>query len=432
MTLLPLIPMLLTLGFPVHNLPPLTDAADIAVVMMEDGLLPREPWEGMTTFQREEFWTLACSGMMVQRAGWSGYVIICPRGTGEHMLGSALALASAEGAADNSALRSGLQLTPAAACSSTVILFSEDGLDPPPGRLPLRKSLWLAGGPDTMMVSSPEEGNAFFWTGHSPAGSLAPAAWRGTGSELVPAGEGAVELSFTCVHGSAPSNLMGITVEPHPLDTVYMDTWGRAFAAVDSLIASIYPRRDDSDHLLWIRGEGIGRPWRTAPSPLPPPSASYSVPRPVEPREEHPLRGFRAAAIPNAVRVHLPGRFENPAMAPVLKAVLERMIGRELYPVSGESAHFDVECDASGTVSVWLIGERGNTPDVSLESRLQDILRISVLVPPGNTLIGNAVTRASYLEGGNVDSAGVREVSMELMNILYPEDGGMARMEGTR
>lgn len=432
MTLLPLIPMLLTLGFPVHNLPPLTDSADIAVVMMEDGQLPREPWEGMTTFQREEFWTLACSGMMVQRASWSGYVIICPRGTGEHMLGSALALASAEGAADNSALRSGLQLAPAAACSSTVILFSEGGIDPPPGRLPLRESLWLAGEPDTMMVSSPEEGNAFFWTGHSPEGSLAPAAWRGTGSELVPAGEGSVELSFTCVHGSAPSNLMGITVEPHPLDTVYMDTWGRAFAAVDSLIASIYPRRDDSDHLLWIRGEGIGRPWRTAPSPLPPPSASYRVPRPVEPREEHPLRGFRAASIPNAVRVQLPGRFENPATAPVLKAVLERMIGRELYPVSGESAHFDVECDASGTVYVWLIGEQGNSPDASLVSRLQDILRISVLVPPGNTLIGNAVTRASYLEGGNVDSVGVREVSMELMNILYPEDGGMTQMEGTR
>lgn len=422
MTILALMPMLFTLGFPVHNLPPLTDSAEIIVVMMEDGLLPREPWEGMTSYQKEEFWTLACSGMMVQRAGWSGYVIICPPGTGEHMMGSALALASADGAADNSALRSGLQLSPSTACSSTVILFSEDGLDPNPDSLPLRKSVWLAGEPDTMMVSSSEEGNAFFWTGHAPKGSLAPAAWRGTGSELVPAGEGSVELSFTCVHGSAPSNLLGITVYPHPLDTVYMETWGRAFAAVDSLIASIYPGRDDSDHLLWIRGEGIGRPWRTAPSPLPPPSASYRVPRPVEPLEEHPLGGFSAAAIPNAVRVRLPGRFENPAMAPVLKAVLERMMGRELYAVSGESFHFDIECDISGTVSVWLVGEWGNPPDEDLVSRLEDILRISVLVPPGNTLIGNAVTRASFLEGGHVDSVGVREVSMELMNILYPQD----------
>lgn len=432
MNLPALIPMLLTLGFPVYNLPPLTDSADIILVMMEDGLLPLEPWEGMTSYQMEEFWTFACSGMMVQRAGWSGYVIVCPPGIGEHMLGSALALASAEGTADNSALRSGLQLSPAFSCSSTVILFSEVGLDPPPDRLPLRKSLWLAGEPDTMMVSSPEEGNAFFWTGHSPKGSLASAAWRGTGSELVPAGEGSVELSFSCVHGSAPSNLLGITVEPHPLDTAYMKTWGRAFVAADSLIASIFPGRNASDHLLWIRGEGVGRPWRTAPSPLPPPSTSYSVPRPVEPREEHPLSSFRPSAIPNAVRVQLPGRFESQAMAPVLKAVLERMIGRELYTASGENVHFDVECGVAGTVSVWLVGERGESPDGSLISQLEDILRISVLLPPGNTLIGNAVTRASFLEGGKVDSVGVREVSMELMNILYPQDRGMVRMEGTR
>ncbi len=48
-------------------------------------------------------------------------------------------------------------------------------------------------------------------------------------------------------------------------------------------------------------------------------------------------------------------------------------------------------------------------------------LRNSILVPPGNTLIGNAVVRASYLEGEHLDSIGVREVSMELMNILYPD-----------
>jgi hypothetical protein len=271
------------------------------------------------------------------------------------------------------------------------------------------------------MIQSAAEGNSFFWTGDMDASQLAPAAWRGTGVELVPVEEGSVELCFTCVHGSVPSNLLGIQVQPHPLDLEYMDTWGSGFAAVDSLIAGIHPERSDSDHLLWIRGQDVGRPWRTAPSPLPPPSASYSVAMPCQPQGEHPLGAFRASDIPNAASVILPGRLQNQAMAPVLEAVLERLIGRDLHSGSGENLHFDVECDPSGEVSVWLIRDSGQAPSGECISQLEDILKNSLLVPPGGTLIGNAVTRASFMVGGQVDSAGVREVSMELMNVLYPE-----------
>ena len=421
MILLTVIQIMAGIALPVHHLPPVCESADVLVVMMNGGLLPEEPWEGMSSYQREEFWTLACSGMMVQRAAWSGYIIICPLGTGAELVETARALASADGVPDNSAVAAGLELVPVSDCSSTVVLFSRGGTDPVPSLLPLRQSLWLGGGADTMMISSPDEGNAFFWTGHRPEGSLSPAAWRGTGSELVPTAEGPVELSFTCVHGSVPSNLLNIELEPHPLDLQYMDTWGSAFAAVDSMVASGQELLDDPGHLLWIRGSDYGRPWRTAPSPMPPPSASYSVPAPSAPAADHPLKDFSASNIPNAARVALPGRLTSLSIAPVIEAVLERMVGRDLHANTGGELFFDVESRPSGEVSIWLIGSDGRSPGDSCLALLDDILMNSILVPPGRTLIGNCLVRASYLAGRPVDSVGVREISMELMNILYPE-----------
>lgn len=413
--------LLLTFGIPVHNLPPVSEDSDVIVVMMRDGLLPEEPWEGMTTYQREEFWTLACSGMMVQRAAWAGYLIICPAGIGDVVIGTALALASAEGVPDTSALSSGLRLHPVSDSPSTVLHFSRGGADPPPSELPVRASTWLGEGPDTLIISSPEEGNAFFWSGDHDGPELSIAAWRGTGTELVPTSDGSLQLAFTCVHGGVPSNLASISVEPHPLDGYYMNTWGRAFSAVDNIIAQGHPVREGSGHLLWIRGDGTGRPWRTAPSPLPPPSAYYTVGMPLEPSGEHPLRELNASSVPNASVVRLPGRLIDPDRGPLLKAVLERIIGRDLHPGSGGNVHFDVEYDREGHVSIWLIGEDGHPVPDGLLAEVHEILRNSVLVPPGRSLVRNAAVRASYLVGEVLEPVGVRTVSVELMSLLYPE-----------
>lgn len=388
---------------------------------MEDGLLPEEPWEGITPWQREEFWSLACSGMMIQRAGWSGYIIICPRGTGEEILETAVTLASAQCIQDNSALRAGLQLVPVSDCSSTVLLFSSGGTDSAPDRLPLRTSRWLSLAGDTIMVNSPEEGNAFFWTDFPDSVQLFSAAWRGAGTEVVPAGSTSVNLAFSCVHGSIPSNLSGINIEPHELDAHYMETWGRAISSVENLIVDIFPLREDSSHLLWIRGSGTEKPWRTSPSPLPPPSARYQVEMLAPPPEGHPLRDFNASNIPFAVRIELPGNLSNPQRGPVMKAILERIIGRDVLRGFENEILFDVECGIMGDVSIWLINGDGSTIQDAHRSEVFERLRNSILVPPGNTLIGNAVVRASYLEGKQLDSIGVREVSMELMNILYPD-----------
>lgn len=389
--------------------------------MMENGLLPDEPWEGITPWQREEFWALACSGMMVQRAGWSGYIIICPSGVGGEILDTARALASAECVPDNSALRAGLQLVPVSDCSSTVLLFSTQGSDPAPDRLPMRTSRWLEQEGDTLMVNSPVEGNAFFWTDFPSSIDLLSTAWRGIGTEVVPAGNNSVNLAFSCVHGSIPSNLSGINIEPHILDTDYMETWGKAFSSVEDLIVDLYPLREDSEHLLWIRGSGNEKPWRTSPSPLPPPSAQYQVEMTVQPITGHPLRDFNASNIPLAIEIELPGRLSDPLRGPVMKAVLERIIGRDVLSGFENEIHFDVECGIMGEVSLWLINGDGSAIGDTHRTEVFERLRNSILVPPGNTLIGNAVVRASYLEGELLDSIGVREVSMELMNILYPD-----------
>ena len=388
---------------------------------MQNGLLPEEPWEGITPWQREEFWSLACSGMMIQRAGWSGYIIICPSGTGEEILETAMTLASAECIPDNSALRAGLQLIPSSDCSSTVLLFSSRGIDSAPDRLPMRTSLWLSMEGDTIMVNSPEEGNAFFWTDFPDSVQLLSAAWRGVGTEVVPAGSNSVNLAFTCVHGSVPSNLSGINIEPHVLDEHYMETWGRAISYVENLIVDCYPLREDSSHLLWIRGNGTDKPWRTSPSPLPPPSARYQVDMLAHPLEEHPLRDFNASNIPGMVMIELPGYLSNPQRGPVMKAILERIIGRDVLSGFENEIHFDVECGIMGDVSIWLINGDGSPIQDTHRSEVFERLRNSILVPPGKTLIGNALVRASYLEGVHLDSIGVREVSMELMNILYPD-----------
>jgi hypothetical protein len=411
----------MNIDIPVYNLPAVSGSSDIIVVMMKDGLLPEEPWDGLTQWQREEFWALACSGMMIQRAGWAGYVIICPRGVGEEIVETAQTLASVECIPDNSALSAGLQLIPVSDCPAAVLFFSRQGMDTTPVELPIRSSRWLECEADTLMVNSPEDQNAFFWTDFPDSMLLSSAAWRGTGTEVVPSGSASVNLAFTCVHGNVPSNLSGIQLEPHRLDTQYMETWGSAISAVEDLIVNLYPLREDSKHLLWIRGNGTEKPRRTSPSPLPPPSSQYRVEIPLQPEGEYPFSDFDASAIPNVVKIELPGRLSNPQRGPVMKSVLERIIGRDVLSGFEDEILFDVQCGIMGDVSVWLVNADGTViPDI-VRSEVLERLRNSILVPPGKHMIENALVRASFFEGRPMDPIGVREVSIELMNILYPE-----------
>jgi len=74
-----------------------------------------------------------------------------------------------------------------------------------------------------------------------------------------------------------------------------------------------------------------------------------------------------------------------------------------------------------GDVSIWMINTDGTAIQDTLKSKVLVELRNSILVPPGRLMIENALVRASFFEGMMMDEIGVREVSMELMNILYPD-----------
>ena len=417
-----LISLLLEINVPVHNLPALSDSCEIIIVMMEDGLLPENAWSGIYPWQREEFWTLACSGMMIQRAGWSGYLLLCPVGVGEEIVETAEYLSKAPVAEDNSSMCTGMQLQPVSDCSSSILFFSTSGNDPPPDRLPLRTSSWLQQGSDTLMINSSTEGSVFFWTDLPDSVSLFSAAWRGFGTEIVPAGSTSVRLAFTSVHGSVPSNLSCIDIEPHPIDDMYMNTWGLALSAVDSLIANIYPVRQDPGHLLWIRGSGTAPPLRSSSSPAPPIAAEYVIALP-DSSAAISMPGIDdPSTIPSIAEIELPGKLSSSGNGAIIEAVLERIISRDVISQFDDEIYFDVVCGDEGKVSVWFVnkdeGESRRDDDFQM---VLEILQNSILVPPGHILIRNAAIRASLLEGRLQNPPNVYVISMELMNILFPD-----------
>ncbi len=417
-----LISMLLEISVPIYNFPALSDSCEIIIVMMEDGLLPENAWEGIFPWQREEFWTLACSGMMIQRAGWSGYLLLCPLGVGAEILETAENLAEAEVTADNSAMCIGMQLHPVSDCPSSILFFSASGDDPPPDRLPLRTSTWLHQESDTLMINSSTEGDAFFWTDLPDSVSLLSAAWRGIGTEIVPAGSTSVRVAFSCVHGSIPSNLSYVDIEPHPIDDMYMNTWGLALSMVDSLIADLYPLRQDPGHLLWIRGSGTAPPWRSSSSPTPPTSAEYVIALPDNSATVSMPGIDDPSTIPAIVEIELPGKLSSPANGAIIEAVLERIIGRDFISQLEDEVYFDVVCGNAGEVSIWLVNQDEDEPlrDDDFQVVLET-LRNSILVPPGHILIRNAAIRASLLQGRVQNPPNVYVISMELMNILFPD-----------
>jgi len=413
--------LLILSGSPqVTRLPALSDSCDIIVVMMEAGLLPQEAWQGISDYQREQFWSLACRGMMVERNGWAGYIILAPAGTGEVLMASAESLASAPGTPQQSVWRDGMGIIPMSDCPSVVLLFGPGGSDPAPTSLPLTSSLWLQGPPDTVIVESTQRGSSFFWTGLPDSVSLAASAWRGTGTEIVPSGDGSVKVAWSSVLGPVPSNLSSVSPEPHPMDASFMGTWGAALGAIDSLIASLLPLRDDPGHLLWVRGEGQGAmpPFRTAPSPPTPASVLHRFSMPEGWTGTAMAGRGDPSTIPGIERIELPGSLEDPELGQVISAVLERVLASGVIPLLPYDALFEVGYETDGRITVWLVAPGGAVLPDGAREMLLDGLRDAILLPPGETLIGNASVRASLLLGRTLEETPQNEVARELMHLV--------------
>lgn len=404
----------------ITRLPALSDSCDVIVVMMEAGLLPAEAWAGASDFQREQFWSLACRGMMVERNGWAGYILLTPAGTGEILLATAESLASEPGIPQTSNWRDGMGILPLSDCPPTVLLFGRGDADPAPTALPLTSSLWLQGPADTLIVESAESGSSFFWTGLPDSVSLSGSAWRGTGTEVVPSGDGSVVVAWSSVLGPVPSNLSSVRPEPHPMDAVFLRTWGAALAAVDSLTASLLPVREDPGHLLWVRGDGQGSrpPFRTAPSPSTPASVLHTVPLPGEWTGTAMTGKGDPSTVPGIVGIELPGVLEDPSLGPVIAAVLERVLASGVIPLLDFDVLFEVGVEPDGRITVWLVAPDGEPLPGGARGMLLDGLQDAILLPPGETLIGNATVRASLLLGRTLEVTPQNEVARELMHLL--------------
>lgn len=416
------IAVLIAVNFPSHNLPAISGAdADVTIVMMEDGLLPETPWEGMTPDLREVFWTYGCRGMMIGRTSWAGYVIISPPGTADDIRIIAEHLAGASGVPDVSLWAEYLGLEPIGNCQSTILVFAGEG-DDTVTELPLRKSSFLAEGSDSIIVSTEQSGSVFLWTDPYASERFSGMAWRGIGSEVIPIGETSVEVAISSVLGNFPSNLDNIIVESVPADSFYLREWGVVFASVDSLITTLYPLSENGDYLAWFRGSGnedVEFPWKAISALNPPFSSEFTVTVPSSVGSVDYLRDI-PENLPGLVQITLPGKASSFQTAIVMASLFDRIIGNFVLPDMDVMFSYEVRVDDAGYITVWLLPD---DPELIISYELGEVfldsLRRFCLNPQSGAIPANAASRAGVIYGGNVQILTMDELISEILAILY-------------
>jgi len=417
---------LLLSGMPnTYSLPALSDSCDFLIIMLEDGAIPAEPWAGISDYQREELWSFGCRGLMVERMGWAGYIILTPPGTAGEILETAEILAVPGSISARGEVARWMELEQLSDCGPVILHFSSEGSSSLPEQLPLRYSGWLAGPSDTLMIQPTSIRSTFCWTEFPDSVSLAHSAWRGTGTELVPVGDVSVRVAFSTALGSVPSSLHAISTDSHPLDASFMGGWGAAFGAVDSLISLMYPVVEGSTgHLLWLRGgtnEGE-MPFFVSAAPQPPASVLHEMTIP-DGWTGVPIPGpGDASSVPGVAMVTLPGQLSNPGRGDLMATILERIIARSVIPEMGLDMYFDVQHDDSGRMSVWLVSSSGIPLPEGTTADILDILRETSLVPPGVRLLNNAAVRTALMTGEPVASPSPNVVAGELLRLTGTDD----------
>jgi len=125
------------------------------------------------------------------------------------------------------------------------------------------------------------------------------------------------------------------------------------------------------------------------------------------------------STIPGIECIELPGRLEDPALGPVISAVLERVLASGVIPLLPYDALFEVGYDETdGRIMVWLAAPGGTVLPEGARGMLLDGLRNAILLPPGEILIGNASVRASLMLGRTLEATPQNEVARELMHLV--------------
>ncbi len=394
---------------------------DAAVILLRDGLLPGEPWEGLSDLQREEFWSLGFRGILIQRIAWAGYVISGPRGSAGKLLEFARSLSEPELVPDESLPGELLGMVPVSGCGPAVILFT-DACDShwPPDSLPLRMSVWLSSGPDTLIRTGDWSNSVFLLTRNvdQEAGSVT---WNGAECQPVPLASGSATLLVAPATGGTPSDIRTISIQPHICDTVFRDPWMVILSEMDGIVRELAPPVYPGENLIWFRGTGSDGEmdlWTAVPSPSPPARARYRIDMPDITGIPWNPGTSAAELLPEITSMELPGIAADDGMGMIVACIIERMIGRDhsLLPASVE--HFAVEPADDGRLILSLAWSGDQHPRADIIKGAVEGLAPFVLSIHDDVLVNNATVRASVRLGRVLDTPGSYCLSRELGSVL--------------
>ncbi len=384
---------------PVCHQPPLSDEFDAIAVFLPGGLPPASPWEGVSDEFRERFWTLGCEGFLIQRTAWCAYLAVTPPGTADLFVSEMAAMGDSAVIADTSVWSGFLQLEAVNREGPVAIVWHRCDEPGPAPAIPLRGSRWLASGSDTLISNGPWSTSTFLWTVDPVAARCYDGVWRGSGTEIIPVGEGrSVSVQVLSSSGITPAELQFSGGMTHGWDSEFGRIWAPVFSAADSLVASTCPPVPGAGNLLWLKGSGSGgafEPWKTSAAPPPPARARMTVTAPAV------LPAFRAmASMPEAQGVSCTDIACTGATADetaVFAGVFERILARSALPGIPGTASVTVE-PIGDSIRVWMAGNGGIDAD-ELAEMLPRLLGPTALCPPESELVANAALRARLLHG---------------------------------
>ncbi len=384
---------------PVCHQPPLSDEFDAIAVFLPGGLPPASPWEGVSDEFRERFWTLGCEGFLIQRTAWCAYLAVTPPGTADLFVSEMAAMGDSAVIADTSVWSGFLQLEAVNREGPVAIVWHRCDEPGPAPAIPLRGSRWLASGSDTLISNGPWSTSTFLWTVDTTAAGSYDGVWRGSGTEIVPVGEGSsVAVRVLCSSGITPAELQFTEGMSHGWDAEFGRIWAPLFSAVDSLVASEFPPVPGAGNLLWLKGSGSGgafEPWKTSAAPTPPARARMTVPSPSSVPAFHAMNSMPVADGVSSTDIACTGAtFDETA---VFAGVFERILARSALPGIPGTASVTVE-PMGDSIRVWMIGS-GGIDAAELAGMLPRLLGPTALCPPESELVANAALRARLLHG---------------------------------
>lgn len=357
-------------------------SGDGAVVMLSG--VPAQPWSSLSSDQKEEMWTYGIEGYQVTRSGWSGYILRGPEGSGGLLSDLCETLATDSIVPDSSLWARTIQLAWNTNALPAFIVV-EDSVSEFPV-MPVRTSRWLEAGADTLILSLPVGNTLLFWAG-GYSGDFHLSAWRGVGTEVIPAGPHTVNALLSWSLEGSPGDIISLEYASLELDLWWGETWAPLLSLADSIVAHQLPApAEQLNSLVWIRGNGGARlvPWKMIPSPSPPPVAAHAVnviPGVI------PLYEYRE--FPGVLSVDMPGGAGSSARAAYAAALLERIVARMTLP---EGALVRGSYSPDGSVQLHFTGVEWTESEALGEIRNE--LTPIVFTSPEADLLNNAAIRA--------------------------------------